>query len=58
LLTADGPQVLLCTEGSAVLTSPDGEIIVKKGGSAFVPAGVPLTARGPAVLYRATTNPV
>jgi mannose-6-phosphate isomerase len=55
-LTTRGPQLFLCTEGSAVLTSPDGEIVVDKGGSAFVPAGAPLTARGPAVLYRATTN--
>jgi len=55
-LTTRGPQLFLCTEGRAVLTSVDGEIVVDKGGSAFVPAGAPLTARGPAVLYRATTN--
>jgi mannose-6-phosphate isomerase len=55
-LTTRGPQVLLCTEGTAVLASPDGEVTLEKGGSAFVPAGVPVTARGPAVLYRATTN--
>ena len=55
-LATDGPQVLLCTEGSAVLTSPEGEVTLDKGGSAFVPAGAPLTARGPAVLYRATTG--
>jgi mannose-6-phosphate isomerase len=55
-LATRGPQVLLCTEGTAVLASPDGEVTLEKGGSAFVPAGVPVTARGPAVLYRATTN--
>jgi mannose-6-phosphate isomerase len=55
-LTTRGPQVLLCTEGRAVLTSADGELVLEKGGSAFVPAGVPLSATGPAVLYRATTN--
>ena len=55
-LATGGPQVLLCTEGTAVLTSADGELVLEKGGSAFVPAGAPLTARGPAVLYRATTN--
>jgi mannose-6-phosphate isomerase len=55
-LTTPGPQLFLCTEGRAVLTSRDAEIVVEKGGSAFVPAGAPLTARGPAVLYRATTN--
>jgi mannose-6-phosphate isomerase len=55
-LTTRGPQLFLCTEGRAVLTSMDGEIVLEKGGSAFVPAGAPLTARGPAVLYRTTTN--
>ncbi|MGY1670171.1 mannose-6-phosphate isomerase, class I [Geodermatophilus sp. SYSU D00710] len=51
-----GPQVLLCTEGRAVLTGADGEVVLERGQSAFVPAGAPVTARGPAVLYRATTN--
>jgi mannose-6-phosphate isomerase len=55
-LTTDGPQLLLCTEGTAVLTSPDSELRLEKGSSAFVPAGTPVTAHGPAVLYRATTN--
>jgi mannose-6-phosphate isomerase len=55
-LTSRGPQVLLCTEGTAVLTSTDVELVVEKGASVFVPAGAPLTARGPAVLYRATTG--
>jgi mannose-6-phosphate isomerase len=55
-LGTPGPQVLLCTEGTAVLASADGEVTLAKGASAFVPAGAPLTAHGPAVLYRATTN--
>jgi mannose-6-phosphate isomerase len=55
-LTTRGPQVLLCTEGRAVLAGTDGEIEVERGKSAFVPAGAPVSARGPAVLYRATTN--
>ncbi|MGZ4566030.1 MAG: mannose-6-phosphate isomerase, class I [Blastococcus sp.] len=55
-LTTRGPQVILCTEGTAVLASADGELTLEKGHSAFVPAGAPVTARGPAVLYRATTN--
>jgi mannose-6-phosphate isomerase len=55
-LTTRGPQVLLCTEGSAVLASADGELTLAKGQAAFVPAGAPVSARGPAVLYRATTN--
>jgi mannose-6-phosphate isomerase len=55
-LTTRGPQVLLCTEGTVVLTSADGELTLEKGASAFVPAGAPVSACGPAVLYRATTN--
>jgi mannose-6-phosphate isomerase len=55
-LSTRGPQVLLCTEGTAVLTSADGELVLQKGTSAFVPAGAPLAVRGPAVLYRATTG--
>ncbi|MGY1721915.1 mannose-6-phosphate isomerase, class I [Blastococcus sp. SYSU DS0533] len=55
-LTTRGPQLLLCTEGTAVLASVDGELTLEKGRAAFLPAGAPVTARGPAVLYRATTN--
>jgi len=55
-LTTRGPQVLLCTEGTAVLASADGELTLEKGGAAFVPAGTPVTAFGPAVLYRTTIN--
>jgi mannose-6-phosphate isomerase len=55
-LTTRGPQVLLCTEGTAVLGAADGEVVLAQGASAFVPAGTPISARGPAVLYRVTTN--
>ncbi|MCZ2829710.1 mannose-6-phosphate isomerase, class I [Modestobacter sp. VKM Ac-2986] len=55
VLTTSGPQVLLCTEGAAVLEGPDGEVVLQKGESAFVPAGQLVTACGPAILYRATT---
>jgi mannose-6-phosphate isomerase len=55
-LTTRGPQVLLCTEGAAELVSAEGELTLGKGQSAFVPAGAQVTASGPAVLYRATTN--
>jgi mannose-6-phosphate isomerase len=55
-LTTRGPQVLFCTEGRAVLTSAEGELVLERGGSAFIPAGLPLTVSGPAVLYRTTTN--
>jgi mannose-6-phosphate isomerase len=56
VLTTAGPQVLLCAEGSAVLAGAQGELRLARGRSAFVPAGSPVTARGPAVLYRATTS--
>jgi mannose-6-phosphate isomerase len=55
-LTTRGPQVLFCTEGAAVLASPDAEVTLRQGQSAFVPAGTPITASGPAVLYRTTTS--
>jgi mannose-6-phosphate isomerase len=55
-LTTRGPQVLLCTEGTVTLASADGELVLEKGQSAFVPAGAPLSAHGPGLLYRATTN--
>ncbi|SEK24077.1 mannose-6-phosphate isomerase, type 1 [Blastococcus sp. DSM 46786] len=55
-LTTRGPQLLLCTEGAAVLASVDGELTLEQGRAAFLPAGAPVSARGPAVLYRATTN--
>lgn len=55
VLTTSGPQVVLCAEGTGVLAGAAGEIELQRGQSAFVPAGVPVTARGPAVLYRSTT---
>lgn len=55
-LTTRGPQLVLCTEGTAVLTSADDELTLPQGTSAFLPAGTPVSARGPAVLYRVTTN--
>jgi mannose-6-phosphate isomerase len=56
VLTTAGPQVLLCTEGHAVLGTGGEELPLEKGQSAFVAAGEPVSARGPAVLYRATTG--
>jgi mannose-6-phosphate isomerase len=55
-LTTAGPQVLLCTEGRAVLRAAEGELVLEKGASAFVAAGEQVSAHGPAVLFRATTN--
>ena len=56
VLTTAGPQVLLCTDGRAVLASGEDELTLERGQSAFVPAGEPVSVRGPAVLYRSTTN--
>jgi mannose-6-phosphate isomerase len=56
VLTTSGPQLLLCTAGRVVLASADGVLELEKGRSAFVPAGAPVSARGDAVLFRATTN--
>ena len=55
-LTTAGPQILLCTDGIARLTSGGRELLLAKGSSAFLPAGAPLDAGGPAVLYRVTTH--
>jgi mannose-6-phosphate isomerase len=55
-LTTRGPQLVLCTEGTAVLATAGDELTLTQGDSAFVPAGTPVSARGPAVLYRVTTN--
>jgi mannose-6-phosphate isomerase len=55
-ITTPGPQVVLCTEGRATLVGADGELALDRGQSAFIAAGLPVRAQGPAVLYRATTN--
>jgi mannose-6-phosphate isomerase len=56
VLSTPGPQLLLCTEGTAVLSSAGEDLALEKGRSAFVPAGAPLEVSGPAILYRTTTN--
>jgi mannose-6-phosphate isomerase len=55
-LTTGGPQVLLCTEGAAVLETGTDQLTLARGQAAFVPAGEPVSARGPALLFRATTG--
>ncbi|MDB4944008.1 MAG: Mannose-6-phosphate isomerase [Labilithrix sp.] len=54
-----GPEILLCTEGSAVVT-PDGAgapVALARGASAFVPAGTRrFVLSGDATVYRATVN--
>ncbi|MDX6315314.1 MAG: mannose-6-phosphate isomerase, partial [Streptomyces sp.] len=50
------PQILLCTQGSALLRSTtDGtELTLPRGGSAFVPAGERVEVAGEGTLFRAT----
>ncbi|MFJ1707646.1 mannose-6-phosphate isomerase, class I [Kitasatospora sp. NPDC088346] len=54
-VAADGPQILLCTEGSAVLVrSPRRPLTLRQGDSVFLPAaGGPVHLTGTATLYRA-----
>ncbi|MFJ9777322.1 mannose-6-phosphate isomerase, class I [Kitasatospora sp. NPDC101157] len=54
-LAADGPQILLCTEGSAELhRSPGRSLTLRRGDSAFLSAtGAQAELRGTATLYRA-----
>ena len=61
--TVCGPEILLCTEGNAILAPGDGspEVTLRRGGSAFVPAStgryeVRAGERGGGSLYRATVN--
>ncbi|WP_354644456.1 mannose-6-phosphate isomerase, class I [Kitasatospora camelliae] len=51
----DGPQILLCTEGAAVLLRPPGRPLpLGRGDSVFLPAaGGPAHLTGTATLYRA-----
>ncbi|MGH3719907.1 MAG: mannose-6-phosphate isomerase, class I [Pseudonocardiaceae bacterium] len=57
-LRSSCPQVLLCTQGSAELRSPDGaHVTVHRGGSAWLPAAAPditvCPGPGPIQLFRA-----
>jgi mannose-6-phosphate isomerase len=53
-LEDDGPQILLCTEGSVVLRqAPGTSLTLGRGASAFLPAaGAPAELTGAASLYR------
>jgi mannose-6-phosphate isomerase len=49
------PQILLCTEGSVLLTSADGaELLLARGQSAFVPAAEQVQLTGDGTAFRAT----
>jgi hypothetical protein len=53
-LTAEGPALVLCTEGAVRLTVAGEPLLLLPGRAAFVPAGLPVCAAGPGVVVRAT----
>ncbi|RDH77672.1 mannose-6-phosphate isomerase, class I [Mycolicibacterium moriokaense] len=55
----DGPQILLCTEGSAVLQAKSGTVTLERGAAAWVSADdgpIRLVAQRPTKLFRATVG--
>jgi mannose-6-phosphate isomerase len=55
----DGPQILLCTEGSTVVHAKGGKITMEKGSAAWVAADdgpIRLVAASPTKLFRATVG--
>ena len=55
----DGPQILLCTEGSAVVHAKSGTVTLERGAAAWVSADdgpIRLVAQRPTKLFRATVG--
>jgi mannose-6-phosphate isomerase len=55
----DGPQLLLCTEGSATVYAKTGELELSRGDAAWVAADdgpIRLTAQLPASMFRVTVG--
>ncbi|HEX3284231.1 MAG TPA: mannose-6-phosphate isomerase, class I [Mycobacterium sp.] len=55
----DGPQILLCTEGSAVVHAKSGAVTLERGAAAWVSADdgpIRLVAQQPTKLFRATVG--
>ncbi len=55
----DGPQILLCTEGSAVVHAKSGSVTLERGAAAWVSADdgpIRLVAQRPTKLFRATVG--
>jgi mannose-6-phosphate isomerase len=55
----EGPQILLCTEGSATVHGKSGSLTLHRGAAAWVAADdgpIRLVARQPTKLFRATTG--
>jgi mannose-6-phosphate isomerase len=55
-LPADGPRILLCTEGSFTITASQDVQALARGGSVFVPADAAITVSGAGQLFVARTN--
>ena len=55
----DGPQILVCTQGSVTARAKTGEVVLDRGGAAWVAADdgpIRLEARRPGSLFRATVG--
>lgn len=55
----DGPQILLCTEGSTVVYAKGDKVTLQRGSAAWVAADegpIRLTAEAPTKLFRATVG--
>ncbi|OBK77654.1 mannose-6-phosphate isomerase, class I [Mycobacterium sp. 1274761.0] len=55
----DGPQILLCTQGSAAVHAKSGVVTLERGAAAWVPADdgpIRLVAQRPTKLFRATVG--
>lgn len=55
----DGPQILLCTEGSTTVCGKSGSVTLERGAAAWVSADdcpIRLRAQEPATLFRATVG--
>jgi mannose-6-phosphate isomerase len=55
-LAPGGPQILLVTDGSATLSGAGEPVELRRGRSAWVPAGTAVTLTGNGTVFRATTN--
>lgn len=51
-----GPQILLVVDGELTVTGAGDPVRLRRGRSAWVPAGVPVMLTGAATAFRATTN--
>jgi len=55
-LADDGASVLLCTDGTVLVTSEQDELVLQRGAAAFVPASTRLTISGTGQVFFARTN--